>query len=285
MSDPLTVAEAVSLGTVSLQRLLDRANVRSLTIKGPAFVALRVRRDRDSHDIDLLIHPQDRDRAARALISANWTSISHRLPRALDDFAYSTTYRHSRFPVSVDVHHAYLGLLDWPAAFDEIWRRRTVLQIAHRNVAAPSREDALLLELLNEMKARRPCQWEEVVARVIKGADCVDVRPLERAAESVGARETASLLIDRLGGSPTAGLGTPAYNRWARECGADRRKLLFYRLVRRAPWALPGFLWQQVRFGKERGKFWADAHGVRFRNGVQIFVLRTKEMVRPSNKI
>lgn len=48
--DPLTMAEAVPLGTVHLQRMLERVGVRSLVIKGPAFVELGVRAPRPKEE-------------------------------------------------------------------------------------------------------------------------------------------------------------------------------------------------------------------------------------------
>ena len=41
-SIPLTLAEAVPLGTVLLQRLLDDAGIRSLAIKGPALSLIHI---------------------------------------------------------------------------------------------------------------------------------------------------------------------------------------------------------------------------------------------------
>ena len=64
------LAEAVPLGTVLLQRLLDDAGIRSLVIKGPAFVELGVRRPRQSNDIDLLVAPGDRKAATELLTAA-----------------------------------------------------------------------------------------------------------------------------------------------------------------------------------------------------------------------
>lgn len=107
MSEPLTLAEAVPLGTVHLQRLLAAAGVRSLVIKGPAFAEHGVRRPKQSNDIDLLIHPQDREGMTSALVVAGWTSISHWFPPALDDVVYSTTFRHPLFPVTLDLHHHF----------------------------------------------------------------------------------------------------------------------------------------------------------------------------------
>ena len=73
MSEPLTLAEAVPLGTVYLQRLLVSAGIRSLVIKGPAFVELGVRKPRQSNDIDLMVAPGD-----RAAATGPWPALGGR---------------------------------------------------------------------------------------------------------------------------------------------------------------------------------------------------------------
>ncbi|WP_338750955.1 nucleotidyltransferase family protein [Janibacter alittae] len=279
MTDSLTLAEAVPLGTVYLQRLLEDAGVRSLVIKGPAFVVLGVRRPRQSNDVDLLIHPDDRARTACVLESANWMSISYRLPAALDAFAYSKTYRHPLFPASVDVHHAFLGLLRWPAAFEEMWDRRSAVEIAHAAVVTPSKEDALVVEALNAMKSKRPRDWPLAVEKVVAGSSDVDVARLEEATISLGASESVATLITAVGGTPVPEPTTPGYRRWVSEAGGDRRRLLLRHMILRAPWALPSFVWQQITLSRAQAQFWADAHRVEFRSRGQILLLRAKKLI------
>lgn len=115
-SEPLTLAEAVPLGTVYLQRLLERAGVRSLVIKGPAFAELGVRKPRVSNDIDLLIHQDDRTTATEVLAASGWSIISHWFLPALDEVIYSTTFRHALFPSTLDLHHRFSGLFAGAAA-------------------------------------------------------------------------------------------------------------------------------------------------------------------------
>ena len=132
-SIPLTLAEAVPLGTVLLQRLLDDAGVRSLVIKGPAFAQLGVRKPKHSNDIDLLVAPEDRTRATEALAQAGWSIISHWFPPALDDVIYSTTFRHVQFPSTLDLHHHFSGFFA-DDAFDALWCSRSCVAVAHHDV-------------------------------------------------------------------------------------------------------------------------------------------------------
>ena len=166
MTQPLTLAEAVPLGTVHLQRLLATAGIRSLVIKGPAFVELGVRKPKQSNDIDLLIHPRDRKGMTTTLVAAGWTSISHWFPPALDDVVYSTTFSHPQFPASVDVHHYFTGVFARADGFEVLWERRTEVQIANSRVLTICRAHALLFEALNKFKAVRPETWPRLARDV-----------------------------------------------------------------------------------------------------------------------
>lgn len=280
MSEPLTLAEAVPLGTAYLQPLLIRSGVRCLVIKGPAFVELGVRRPRQSNDVDLLIHPRDRTHVEFVLRSARWEVISHRLPAVLDDFAYSTTYRHPLFPVSVDVHHAFLGLLNWPDAFDKMWSRRGTTEIAHVESVVPSREDAMVIEALNTLKSKKPHSWPSAGMSIVERAEHFDVARLEEVASSLGASATIAPVITAMGGASVKEPTTYEYRRWMHEAGGDRRRMLLVHLIRRAPWAVPNFMLQQVGLSNERAQTWAAAHGVTFRSRRQIFLLRAKKLLK-----
>ncbi|MGN7246439.1 nucleotidyltransferase family protein [Janibacter anophelis] len=245
MSEPLTLAEAVPLGTVHLQRLLTCAGIRSLVIKGPAFVELGVRKPRQSNDIDLLVAPEDRDAAVQALTSAGWSRQSAWYPRTLDDVTYSITFSHDLFPVTVDLHHRFAGLLS-ESAFEELWGRRAVVEIAEVETHAPSRVDAFVIEALNAMKAKVPSEWAAAANRVVANSSPVEAEAVIWVAESLGARETAAPVIEVLGGPQLSQPRSPEYSRWARESGSNRPRLLLSYLLRRAPWAFPRVIWDRV---------------------------------------
>ncbi|WP_433955729.1 nucleotidyltransferase family protein [Janibacter indicus] len=244
-SIPLTLAEAVPLGTVMLQRLLDDAGIRSLVIKGPAFVELGVRRPKQSNDIDLLVAPCDVESATRALAAGGWTSQSPWYPRALDDITFSRTFSHTHFPVTVDLHHHFSGLLD-ADAFEVLWQRRASVDLANCPVLVPDREDAFIIEGLNALKSRRPSAWRHVAEAVLSNAEPVDLGAAVRAATRLGARETAAPVIEAMGGLAPEGPVSREYGRWARETGQDRPRLLLKYLIRRAPWALPRVVWDRL---------------------------------------
>lgn len=281
MSEPLTLAEAVPLGTVHLQRLLADAGVRSLVIKGPAFVELGVRAARQSHDIDLLIHPDDRVRANEALAAARWSTISHWFPPALDDIIYSTTLHHALFPVTLDLHHRFSGLLADPAlVFERMWQRRTRVRIANHLVDTLGREQAIVVEALNATKLVAQDKRQASVARVASQVDAEDLPAVVSAAEEVGARHTAGELIAALGGPEPSGPPPDGYDSWVRRGARNSGKDLVLDILRRAPHHVPRVVWQQLTLDPKVARFWASTHGVPYRSPQQILWIRIRRALR-----
>lgn len=276
--ESLTLAEAVPLGTAHLQQMLDRAGVRSLVVKGPAFAELGVRTRRRSNDIDLLIHQDDRTAATEALADAGWSIISHWFPPALDDIIYSTTFRHPLFPATLDLHHRFSGLLAGVAAFDALWEKRTQVVIAHHEVTTVGREHALIIEALNATKLLEEELRADTVARIVSTTDGFEADTVTAAAEAVGARHTAAPLIAALGGGePTEG-PPEAYARWVTRGARNRSRDLVVDLIRKAPAHIPRVVWQQLTLDPDIARFWAHAHGVTYRNRWQILWLRIRRM-------
>lgn len=279
-SESLSVAEAVPLGTVHLQQLLERVGVRSLVLKGPAFVALGVRAPRQSNDIDLLVHQDDRARATEALTDAGWSIISHWFPPALDDIIYSTTLRHPLFPVTLDLHHRFSGLLAGAAAFDALWEQRTLVTLAQQVVTTVGREHALIIEALNATKVIAYERRAGAAVRVAEQVEDVDVGQVTAAARSVGARHTAAPLIKALGGGAPADPAPPGYHRWRERGSRSTGRHLMADIVRRAPIHIPRVIWQQLTLDPDIARFWAHAHGVEYRGRWQILWLRARRVLR-----
>lgn len=278
MSGPsLTLEEAVPLGTVYLQQVLDAAGVRSLVIKGPAFVELGVRRARRSQDIDLIVAPDDRAMATESLAAAGWSIISHWFPPALDDVIYSTTFSHPLFPVTLDLHHHFSGLLS-STAFEALWASRTTVSLAHCPVAAPGVEHALIIETLNATK-KLPLEARPAASRrVLTWVDPPDVGALVSAAEGVGARHTVAPLLEILGGSAPEGPPPPGFHRWVRRGARTGGHELLVDIAMRAPLQLPRVVWQQLTLDPAVARFWANAHGVAYRSPSQVLWVRMRRM-------
>lgn len=275
----LTLAEAVPLGTVLLQRLLSDAEVRVLAIKGPAFVQLGVRPHRQSNDIDLMIHPSDRQRATAVLATAGWKVISHWFPPALDDVIYSTTFLHPRYPSTMDLHHTFSGFLAGPETFDALWQTRTTVTMAHQSVTTTSLEHALVIEALNLLKVTGEPQWPVIARQVVSGSRGLDPVHVAAAAQSVGAAHTAAPLIAALGGVTPRDPPPKSFARWRMDAGSDNTRKVISLLVRRAPHHVPRVAWQQLTLSEDVARFWAGAHRVEYRSPRQILGLRIKRLL------
>ncbi|MGO4130786.1 nucleotidyltransferase family protein [Janibacter sp. RAF20_2_2] len=274
-SIPLTLAEAVPLGTVLLQRLLDDAGIRSLVIKGPAFVELGVRRPRQSNDIDLLVAPGDREAATEALAAAGWSIISHWFPPALDDVIYSTTFRHAQFPSTLDLHHHFSGFFA-DDAFDALWRSRSCVAVAHHDVVTVGREHALVIEGLNAFKMLEDGSRAEAADRVVGVVADIDVDAVAEAAESVGARHTAAPLITALGGGSPSSSPPPGYEQWVQRGARNSGRDLIIDILSRAPGQAPRVVWEQLTLDPDVARFWAATHGVPYRSPQQILWVRVR---------
>lgn len=278
---PLSLAEAVPLGTVYLQRLLTDAGIRSLVIKGPAFVVLGVRKPKQSNDVDLLIEPDGQGRAHAALAQAGWTVISPWVPRQLDDVVHSKTYSHPQFPVTVDVHHAFSGLLASGRAFDAVWRSRDYALVAHCSVETPSVEHALVIEALNRIKDTAMDDWLRVSTDVVDNCRiALDVTRMRVAVEDLAATESADSLLVALGDESRLRSPSKEFIRWSRDCGRHERYMNVAVILRRAPWNLPKFLWKQVWLDHTQGKKWATARGIAYEGRSHVLQLRCAQLAR-----
>lgn len=277
MSEPLTLAEAVPLGTVHLQRLLAAAGIRSLVIKGPAFVELGVRKPKQSNDIDLLVAPEDYASAKDVLVRAGWKVVSYSLPPALEHTKYSVTLRHNRMPVTVDLHQRFEGMLT-EDLFAVLWQARAMVVLAHQEAVTVGHEHALLMESLNATKGCRPSTRAAVASRVLDECSLREIAPqrLADAAMAVGSRHTAADLIAAAGGPSPAGEPSAEEGAWlAKPCSYTRADLLWDTL-RRAPLHLPRVLWEQFLLTPDAATFWALTNDVAYRNRVQILWLRAR---------
>lgn len=269
--DDLTLAEAVPLATVLLQRLLADAGVRSLAIKGPAFVQLGVRAPKQSNDVDLLIHPDDRVVVKEALLAAGWNQLSQRFPNEIDDVIYSTTYHHPILPATVDVHHRFPGVMVSPTdAFDRLWSAREPVRIAHCDVISLSDSHALVIEALNQFKSVRAMD-EARVAQVLLAqlSPGVDIDSAEHGAKELGAQFTIAPLLSAMG-RPPSGREPTSLRRWNSRNSASRRREILSALAIRAPRHLPRAVIDDLLLPDETARIWARNRGIRYRGRWQV---------------
>ena len=161
-----------------LQSVADEAHVQVLHIKGPSVHPDLLQRDahgrplpRHSTDADVLVRPADAHRYLAAL-------RRHGCERRTS-FVTGSPFEHAAnvwHPLlgHADIHRHYPGIGVAPAlAFEAFWRRREVIELAHRSCAVPCVGDQRLLLLLHA--ARSQGDKQDDVERVWQQAD-----PLEQ---------------------------------------------------------------------------------------------------------
>lgn len=282
MSDTLELVEAVPLAVVVVCRLLCRSGVRVLAVKGPAFFALGTRGARESHDVDVIVHPDDRNQAEAALRDAGWQRVSYWFPPEVDDLVYSTTLVHPTFPSPVDVHHSFPGLFAPPVeAFDRLWGRRTQVEVAHQSVPAPCLADAFVLETVNRLGDADKEQWPAVSEEIAERARrCgLGAREVASAADALGAGHSAAHVVTALGGSAPTGQPPDAFLRWQGRSGRPPGPALALAIVRRAPLSLPRVVWTQLRVSEASARLWATSVGMPYRGRAHSLVGRLNRLV------
>lgn len=134
----LRMSEAVPLAHALVARLAELEGVRVLFIKGPTAVALGARPPRPSTDVDVLCEPGGLERLGPALERCRWR---RRVPEGAGQelkyaarylFEHSVHFIHDEWPCDLDIHYNFPGFLaPDDVVFEELWRRRTSVEVAH----------------------------------------------------------------------------------------------------------------------------------------------------------
>ena len=134
----LRMSEAVPLAHALVARLAELEGVRILFIKGPTAVALGARPPRPSTDVDVLCEAGGLERLGPALERCRWR---RRVPEGAGQelkyaarylFEHSVHFIHDEWPCDLDIHYNFPGFLaPDEVVFEELWRRRTSVEVAH----------------------------------------------------------------------------------------------------------------------------------------------------------
>lgn len=147
MSEALPLEVRVRFAHAMVSHVLARAGVRCLHHKGHTAPAGTYLAGRTSSDADVLVPPQDAQRAVAALEARGWTLVA-----GYDD---GSIFKHA-----ASLWHAYLGYADVhrllpgveaPAGevFERLWDHRTTASLAGRDCAVPERLDHLALIIIH----------------------------------------------------------------------------------------------------------------------------------------
>lgn len=214
MTATLQQHEAVLLAHALVARLADGVGARVLFIKGPTAVALGVRPDRPSTDVDVLVEPPAFASLCAALESAGWVlrapigSLRHAGDLAFD---HSAHYIHIDWPCDLDVHYNFPGFLAEPdRVFDALWQRRTLVDVAAQAIPTPDVLGQALVVGLHALRDPQRPQSLDDLEHVAKALDPTpgagSVTAFAELARATGSAETARPLLERLG-APTQSTG------------------------------------------------------------------------------
>lgn len=254
--------EAIRLASSWVARVCDERHVRYLLIKGISLEAHLLRSGHQPADVDLLVEPGFIDEVLAALGEAGWeprpTTVGGTwLGR------HSETFLHERWPVDLDVHSVFPGLLAGPErAFDALWNHRQRVSIAGQPCWIPDRASSIVMWALHSLRgtrtqARHADELAQLVANVIPGLSEADRRQLSERIIELGADEPlraipafAEIIGDRYG--PQA---PGARDEWLGSVAQARESSPWWQMLRDArPSERPWLLFRAV---------WPSAHDMR----------------------
>lgn len=200
---------SLALGTVATLALLSSADIRVLVIKGPALEAQGLRAPRKSADIDVIVAPDDFERALNALGLAGWSPRSRSQVARLVS-THSETLIHPFWPVDVDLHSRFPGMVADPRrVFDRLWDQRQEVALLGLGVETTSRAHSALIMALHALRDPRSSRMRQELEEI---ASRVEAEPRLRAeiafeAGQLGAHVTAGPFLVRAGVQAVEELG------------------------------------------------------------------------------
>jgi hypothetical protein len=248
--------EAVLLAHALVARLADRVGARVLFIKGPTAVALGVRPDRRSTDVDALADREGFATLCAGLTDCGWqprnpdTGLRHTADLA---FEHSAHFIHPRWPCDLDVHFSFPGFLAPEAeVFDSLWATRTTVEVAERAVLSPSPAGQALVVALHALRdPDKPASQHDLShlqARLTTWPPD-DLAELSDLAMATGASGSAAPFLETVGARVPTGdprLAARLADWRARQQGFGRSTMWLVEL-RRSPWReKPGTLRRAV---------------------------------------
>ncbi|MFW0110131.1 nucleotidyltransferase family protein [Rothia sp. P13129] len=142
----------IRLSHAYFQHLADLNGIDILHIKGYAFEKEAYRPGRTSTDVDVLVRPAHVERFIYILNQAGWQTLAHFETGSI--FEHAQTLYHPSWGLT-DIHRYFpgLGYENPTRAFDQLWERRRVKEIAHYPCMVPSLIDMQLIVVLHGARA------------------------------------------------------------------------------------------------------------------------------------
>lgn len=220
MRAALSHNEAVALLHAWADALARAEGIRALSIKGISATSSGLRTARPSSDADILIEPGRFAAYCAALTSLGWTKYVDTVAGpALNNDRVGETFKHPAWPLTIDVHGSFPGLLtDTTTAFDALWWRRTTTAIA--GVAVTTCDLLGHAVILLSHAARTPGQSTqqqeaaEVERTLAERLDPIQREQLTRLAEATGTVDTLANTWRRLEIQPTTHTDPAILREW-----------------------------------------------------------------------
>lgn len=249
----ISSAEAIPLAYALTARIAADQGIRLIGIKGVSLAHHGLRDPRISADIDMLLHPDDKDRFVAAMEAAGWrVAADVTVPRFLGQ--HSVNLLNDHWPIGIDLHVYFPGFLA-PAGevFELLWERRVDLPQAGCPVFFTDLASSAAVAALHYLRApgqpSNDTAYEALVAKAKVRLEDADLRDLVALATATGALAPLVPFLNRLGAAfslPSPEAYPDEMRRW--ELGTQAHPFLAwadeFRTLGPRQW--PGFLWNMV---------------------------------------
>ena len=195
---------AVELLHAAIQRAADVRSLGILFLKGPAASLQGLRPKKISSDVDVLVDSDHRD--ALAVLLADWGFTPRPRPSTAKYYAaHATSFIHPHWPVDVDIHTSFPGLLASDrVVFQELSAAATTVSLANYQCRVPSRAGSALVLAAHDTRtaARYPERAEQIArlaATVRSSFDSVEKVELATLAPALGAARSLSGFLSLAG--------------------------------------------------------------------------------------
>lgn len=265
VDETLSIDEAVGLGYVLSARVAHDCDVRLLAIKGPILAAQGLRDPQSSVDVDVLVDPRHFERMHDALEAVGWKDEGfYDTPGIVP--LHSVTHRHANWPVEIDVHRWFPGLLGDPqVVFDLLWERSTTVNLAHVTLRVPDPVAHTAIAALHHLRdasiAASGDKLPSLAARVSQWP-AGERDELSDVAARTGSAETLAPFLTQVG-APAVRSTTDlvvSLEAWRTRSDATTTVVLPWLVgLRRVPWrSRPRFVWRAIWLTDDHFRSWSD---------------------------
>ncbi|MDR6867264.1 hypothetical protein J2Y69_001865 [Microbacterium resistens] len=167
LASNFSLTEANELTHAYLAVVSQRSGIRALSIKGLVSDRYELREPRIAADADVLVDPRRFDEFCELLKAGGWRPRLERdVPSLMEQ--HSVTLIREGWPNDIDVHVYFPGFFaDRAATFDRLWETRASMEVAHVDIAVPSRAGAAVIGALHSLRYTRSIRHSSELERIV----------------------------------------------------------------------------------------------------------------------